>query len=47
MNSNPEINTLKHRIKELEDTVVHYKAREDQLLDMLQRIVGIAESEVD
>jgi hypothetical protein len=45
MKSNPEINALKHRIRELEDTIVHYKAREVQLVDMLQRIKEITESE--
>ena len=45
MKSDPEINALKHRIRELEDTIVHYKAREAQLVDMLQRINEITESE--
>jgi cell fate (sporulation/competence/biofilm development) regulator YlbF (YheA/YmcA/DUF963 family) len=45
MKSDPEINALKHRIRELEDTVAHYKTREYQLTNMLQRINEITESE--
>ena len=40
-----EINKLEQRVKELENACVHYSAREDQLVDMLQRIAGIAEEE--
>ena len=47
MKSNPEINALKHRIKELEDTVVHYKAREEETEYMLQQIIEIAERTED
>ncbi len=45
MKSTPEINALEHRIKELEDAIVHYKAREEQVEVMLQRIIVIAEEE--
>lgn len=47
MKSNPEINALKHRIKELEDAVTHYKAREEQTEWMLQQIIEIAERTED
>lgn len=40
-----EIDTLKIRIKELEDACVHYAAREEQLIDMLQRIGEIVDDD--
>ena len=43
MKSNPEINALKHEIIKLRNAIVHYKAREEQLIDMLQRINEITE----
>ena len=47
MHSNPEINALKDRIRELEAACVHYKAQEDHLMDMLQRITAITEEMED
>lgn len=41
MISNPAIDSLKHQIRELEDTIVHYKANEDMRINMLQRIQEI------
>lgn len=45
MLTDTEINALKRRVKELEDACVHYAAREEQLIDMLQRIGEITEEE--
>ena len=47
MKSNPEIDALKHRIKELENAIVHYTAREEETKYMLQQIIGIAEGTED
>ena len=47
MNSNSEIDALKHRIKELEDTIVHYKAYEGLHVDMLERIQEILDETTD
>jgi hypothetical protein len=35
--------TPEDKIKELENTIVHYAAREEHLIDMLQRIAEITE----
>jgi hypothetical protein len=43
MKTNPEINALKHTIKDLEDTIAHYKARDDMITNMLNRITDIAD----
>jgi hypothetical protein len=32
-----------NRIRELEDTIVHYKARDDQLTDILNRIIEVVD----
>ena len=45
MKSNPEFNAFKDRIRELDDTIVHYEAHEGQLVDRLQRIQAILEED--
>ncbi|NIA12157.1 MAG: hypothetical protein GWP10_21165 [Nitrospiraceae bacterium] len=47
MDSNPEINALKQRIRELEDTIVHYEASRGQQADMLRRIQEILDEAED
>ena len=43
MKTNQEVNELKDRIRELEATIAHYKARGTQLTDMFNRITMIAD----